>query len=70
MSFFEAIGFGYTILATVVFTAEVIYCAAKGVGLLRHYMERGRGGPEKRASATMSAPASADAKRNVMKILS
>ena len=68
MSLFEAVGFGYTVLATLVFTAQVIYCAAKGVSVLRHYVARGRGGPESRAAA----PAAADnnSKRSVLKISS
>lgn len=70
MSFFETIGFGYTILAAVVFTVEVIYCAAKGVSVLRHFVERGRGGAERRASATSATGIPTDTKRNVMKISS
>ena len=70
MSFFETLGFGYTILATVVFTVEVIYCAVKGVNVLWHFVERGRGGPERRASATTPAGMPTDTKRNVMKISS
>lgn len=68
MSFFETIGFGYTILATVVFTVQVIYCAAKGVSVLWHFVERGRGGPERRGSATTPAGTPMDTKRNVMKM--
>jgi hypothetical protein len=67
LSFFETIGFGYTILATVVFTVQVIYCAAKGVGVLRHFVERGQGGPERRASANPPAETN---KRPVIKISS
>ena len=56
MSFFEMIGFGYTILATAIFTVEVIYCAAKGVKVLKHFVERGQGGPERRATYRVSDP--------------
>jgi hypothetical protein len=67
LSFFETIGFGYTVLATLVFTVQVIYCAAKGFGVLRHFVERGRGGPERRVSANMPVETN---KRSVIKISS
>jgi hypothetical protein len=67
VSFYETVGFGYTILATVVFTVQVIYCAIKGLGVIRHYIERGRGGPDRRAANTSSVETS---KRPVIKITS
>ena len=51
MNIFETIGLAYTILATTVFTLEVIYCSAKGIGTLRHLLERGQGGEEQRRDA-------------------
>ena len=51
MNIFETIGLAYTILATTVFTLEVIYCCAKGIGALRHLLARGAGADERRKDA-------------------
>jgi len=40
VNIFEAIGVGYTILATTVFTAQLIYCFMKGVSNIRHLIAR------------------------------
>ena len=48
MSIFETIGIAYTVLATTLFTVEVIYCSAKGLNNLRHLLARGQGGEERR----------------------
>jgi hypothetical protein len=48
LNIFETIGLAYTILATSIFTIELIYCAAKGLNALRHLLHRGQGGDEKR----------------------
>jgi hypothetical protein len=48
LNIFETIGLGYTILATSIFTIELVYCAVRGIGALRHLLARGQGGPEKR----------------------
>lgn len=50
MSIFETIGVAYTILATSLFTVELIYCSAKGLNNLRHLLARGQGGEERRKS--------------------
>jgi hypothetical protein len=50
MSIFETIGIAYTVLATTFFTIELIYCTVKGVNNLRHLLDRGQGGPERRGS--------------------
>jgi len=50
LSIFETIGIAYTVLATTLFTVEVIYCSAKGLNNLRHLLARGQGGEEKRKS--------------------
>jgi hypothetical protein len=51
LSIFETIGVGYVILATAVFTVELVYCSIKGVNNLRHLLDRGAGGEERRKSA-------------------
>jgi hypothetical protein len=51
LSIFETIGMAYTILATTLFTVELIYCSAKGLNNLRHLLARGAGGEERRKSA-------------------
>jgi len=51
MGIFETIGMAYTILATTVFTLEVIYCCAKGISTLRHHLARGQGAEERRKDA-------------------
>ena len=51
MNVFEAIGIAYTILATTLFTVELVYCGAKGLSNLRHLLARGQGGEERRKSA-------------------
>jgi len=48
LNIFETIGLAYVILATSIFTIELIYCAAKGLGALRHLLHRGQGGEERR----------------------
>jgi hypothetical protein len=48
LNIFETIGITYTILATTLFTAELVYCSAKGLNNLRHLLARGQGGPERR----------------------
>ena len=50
MNIFETIGFGYTILATAIFTVQLVYCSAKGLNSLRHLLARGQGGEERRGS--------------------
>jgi hypothetical protein len=50
LNIFEAIGIAYTILATTIFTIELVYCGAKGLGALRHLIARGQGGDERRKS--------------------
>ena len=50
MNIFETMGFGYTILATTLFTIELICCSAKGFNALRHLLARGQGAPEKRGA--------------------
>jgi hypothetical protein len=55
------------ILATAVFTAEVIYCSLKGFGVVRHFVARGQGAPERRRSAIK---ASTDADKKIIKISS
>ena len=50
MSIFETIGIAYVILATTLFTVELIYCAAKGLNSLRHLLARGQSGAERRKS--------------------
>jgi hypothetical protein len=50
LNIFETIGVAYTILATAIFTIELIYCSAKGLGALRHLLSRGQGGEERRKS--------------------
>jgi hypothetical protein len=49
LTIFETIGIAYTILATTLFTVELIYCSAKGLNNLRHLLARGQGGEERRA---------------------
>jgi hypothetical protein len=61
VSIFETIGMAYTILATTIFTVELIYCSAKGLSSLRHLLARGQGAPERRGSADAS-------KRHVVKL--
>jgi hypothetical protein len=51
LNIFETIGMAYTILATSIFTIEVIYCSVKGMNALRHLLARGQGGEERRKSA-------------------
>ncbi len=51
MNIFETMGLGYTILATTLFTIELICCSAKGLSALRHLLARGQGAPEKRGAA-------------------
>ena len=51
MNIFETMGLGYTILATTLFTIELICCSAKGLNALRHLLARGQGAPEKRGAA-------------------
>jgi hypothetical protein len=58
LSIFETIGIAYVILATTLFTVELIYCSAKGLNNLRHLLARGAGGEERRK------PAVADAKKS------
>ena len=50
LSIFETIGVAYVILATTLFTFELIYCSAKGLNNLRHLLARGAGGEERRKS--------------------
>jgi hypothetical protein len=50
LNIFETIGIGYVILATAVFTLELVYCAVKGVSALRHLLSRGQGAPERRGA--------------------
>ena len=50
MNIFETMGLCYTILATTLFTIELICCSAKGLNTLRHLMARGQGAPEKRGA--------------------
>jgi uncharacterized membrane protein YbaN (DUF454 family) len=50
LSIFETIGIAYTVLATTLFTVEVVYCSAKGLNNLRHLLARGQNGEEKRKS--------------------
>jgi hypothetical protein len=50
LSIFETIGVAYVILATALFTVELIYCSVKGLNNLRHLLSRGQGGDEKRKS--------------------
>jgi hypothetical protein len=52
LSIFETIGLAYVILATAIFTIELIYCSVKGVSALHHLLTRGQGGPERRKSET------------------
>ena len=40
MSIYEAIGIGYTLLATAVFTAELIYFVIKGLAYAQHLIRR------------------------------
>ena len=40
MTIFEALGIGYVLASTAVFTAEVIYFGAKGVGYMHHLIQR------------------------------
>ena len=63
MNIFETIGIGYVILATAVFTLELVYCAVKGVSALRHLLARGQGAPERRGVGDTS-------KRHLMKLQS
>jgi uncharacterized membrane protein YbaN (DUF454 family) len=56
LSIFETIGIAYTVLATTLFTVEVIYCSAKGLNNLRHLLARGQGGEEKRRSQGTKSP--------------
>ena len=51
MSIFETIGIVYTILATTLFTVQLVYCSAKGLNNMRHLLARGSGGEERRKSA-------------------
>jgi uncharacterized membrane protein YbaN (DUF454 family) len=51
LSIFETIGIVYTILATTLFTVQLVYCSAKGLNNLRHLLARGSGGEERRKSA-------------------
>jgi hypothetical protein len=48
LNIFETMGLCYTILATTLFTIELICCSAKGLSALRHLLARGQGAPEKR----------------------
>lgn len=50
MSIFETIGVAYVILATALFTVELIYCSVKGLNNLRHLLSRGQNGEERRKS--------------------
>jgi hypothetical protein len=50
VSIFETIGIVYTILATTLFTVELVYFSAKGLNNLRHLVARGQG-EERRKSA-------------------
>jgi hypothetical protein len=50
LSIFETIGVAYVILATALFTVELIYCSVKGFSAMRHLLSRGQGGEEKRKS--------------------
>ena len=47
-------GLAYTILATTIFTIQLIYCSAKGLNNLRHLLARGQGSDERRKSAEMN----------------
>jgi len=40
MSFYEALGIAYVIGGTTVFTAEVIYCATKGLAFMQRLIQR------------------------------
>ena len=42
MNVYEAIGVGYNILATTIFTAQLAYFCAKGLGNMRRPIERGQ----------------------------
>jgi len=48
VNIFETIGLAYTILATTVFTLELIYCTFKGINTMRHFIQRGQGTDERR----------------------
>jgi hypothetical protein len=40
MSIYEALGIGYVLVATTIFTAEVIYFSLKGVSYLQRLVQR------------------------------
>jgi hypothetical protein len=42
VNIFEAIGVAYAILATTVFTAQLIYCCVKGLSNIQRLIERGQ----------------------------
>jgi hypothetical protein len=69
LNVFETIGIAYVILATALFTLELVYCSVKGIGTLRHLLDRGSGGPERRGSGSASADNSKQQK-NVVKLSS
>ena len=62
MNIFEAIGVCYTILATTIFTAQLIYCCMMGVNNLRRWITRGQ------AEESLDLERAASIKRELAKV--
>jgi hypothetical protein len=62
MSIYEPLGIGYLVVSTAVFTAEVIYLAAKGVGHMHRLVQRAQ------AEETLDLQRSLSIKRELAEI--